>query len=125
MMIKKNFSNIHILSFDLLIYILGFQRERESRQTQKNMHKRRQRWRHVLRNSEGGREEYFHIIFTEYIFIYHLTYYERRIFSYNMKVLWPGGKGRGEREMETHRGREMEREIREGGRDEHGSKKNQ
>lgn len=29
MMIKKNFSNIHILSFDLLIYILGFQRERE------------------------------------------------------------------------------------------------
>ena len=35
------------------------------------------------------------------------------------------GKGRGEREMETHRGREMEREIREGGRDEHGSKKNQ
>ena len=28
-MIKKNLSNIHILSFDLLIYILGFQRERE------------------------------------------------------------------------------------------------
>ena len=75
MMIKKNLSNIHILSFDLLIYILGFQRERErerkrereSWQTQKNMHSRRQRWRHVLRNSEAGR-----------------GMGQRRIFSYNI-----------------------------------------
>ena len=35
-MIKKNFSNIHILNFDLLIYILGFQKERESQQTEEH-----------------------------------------------------------------------------------------
>lgn len=74
MMIKKNLSNIHILSFDLLIYILGFQRERERTgrhgrtctvgDRDGDMYSETQKW------GEGwGREEYFHIIFTEYTFI--------------------------------------------------------
>ena len=80
MMIKKNLSNIHILSFDLLIYILGFQRERERKREREragrhrrtctvgdrdgDMYSETQKW------GEGwGREEYFHTIFTEYIFI--------------------------------------------------------
>lgn len=43
MMIEKKNPNFHILNFDLLIYILGFQRETESQQTWRNAQRERQK----------------------------------------------------------------------------------